>query len=232
MDSSKKDKIKDFIVAHLDILLYILVILGIIMIFKARKYTIDPIFPQIQVDTVYIHKAYVETKGYKVIEVPKLVLVWQDHQDTVLVNHTEVIHDTIKYYLTSGVSLETNSHFITDFPNAPRLINFNLDQKSLLLATQSTDGMVYQSQYNLDLKKYHYAYADKALTKERNKFIQNFHPLVQAQYRPVNKLIDLNLGIKYDTSNLQYEAGINSFYYPKFSKKVGFDPYLRLTYIF
>ena len=98
--------------------------------------------------------------------------------------------------------------------------------------TVVVEKVVFKKEYSVDILNNSYNYVNNTLTSKKKSFIKKLSPYVEAQYRPFNNLMDLNLGLKYNTRKINYEIGFNTFYYPEFSKSLGADLYLKLNYTF
>ena len=70
------------------------------------------------------------------------------------------------------------------------------------------------------------------LSKEKIPFRKRFSPYIGAKYRPFNNMYDLSGGISFKTKNINYKLGLNMYYYPRISSKVGMDLELSVIYNF
>lgn len=181
-------------------------------------------------DTVFIEKVLKPEVQYKIKEVPKTVYRYQT--DTVVVEKVVLKKDTVILTLEDSAKLEVSTQFLTQYPSTDRLIQLLLDSENLSLSLQNTKGEVFKKEYSVDILNNSYNYVNNTLTSKKKSFIKKLSPYVEAQYRPFNNLMDLNLGLKYNTRKINYEIGFNTFYYPEFSKSLGADLYLKLNYIF
>ena len=93
-------------------------------------------------------------------------------------------------------------------------------------------GNVFSKTYDINTELYSYNYVNNQLSWKRKPFIKRFSPTLGITYRPINSMYDLSLGLKYNTRKINYEVGLNSFYYPKFKSELGLDVYLRISYNF
>ena len=186
-------------------------------------------------DTIYVDKPYIVEKPYKVIEKPKLVTVYKT--DTVYVDAIKLIRDTVFMKDTLRVFVNGNKYdyltdFLTSYPDNDKLIQMKLDDKALSLTTLTTEGVTLNQLFNINTEVREYNLVNNALSSKRKPFIKRFDPFLQFTVRPFNNLYDLDLGIKYNTSKIKYEIGLNTFYYPRFNNDLRFDMFLRVNYIF
>lgn len=115
------------------------------------------------------------------------------------------------------------------------LSSFNLTRENLRLDFLNTSTERFTTKlYKLDLENNQYTFVNGTLTHKKLNFYQKkdfIKPYVYAQYRPFNSLWDIGGGINFKTGKINYQIGINSFYYPKLDKH-GLDLELRLQYNF
>ena len=110
-------------------------------------------------------------------------------------------------------------------------MDFNTDM--IKLSIQDTkDSIFSDNYYPLDLYKYQYRYVNGTLSKQKLPLRDRFSPYVGVKYRPFNNMYDLSGGISFKTKNINYKLGLNLYYYPKISSRVGMDLELSVIYNF
>lgn len=196
----------------------------------SRRHVIPP-EPTPQTETVYVSRPYKPSKPLKFPTFPRYVFFYQKGRiDTI--THVEIQHDSLFFYYKDTVDY-VNHAFLTQYPWTERLIQLSISRNTIDISSQDTDGQVQMRNYEVDLNKYRYLYVNNEMTYERNRTsFFKVKPFISTQYRPINKLYDVNFGVTHNTSNFQYEVGINAHYYPKYTKKLGGDVYLQLKYQF
>ena len=181
-------------------------------------------------DTVYVDKPIKVEPEYKYITVSEKVYVYKT--DTVKIKEVVVKTDTILIYLEDSTSLIYDPKFLTNFPNADKLINLKFDDKNLEMGLLTPHGNTYVRDYQINTNLYRYNYVNGNLSYKKKSFWQKISPTSQFTIRPINNMYDLDLGLKYNTSGINYEIGGNLFYYPNLKNNLGADFYLRLSYDF
>lgn len=215
------------ILVSLVVVLVIVCFLCVVLIFRVRDNRY-PDFPEkVKTDTVFVSRFFEPDTELKFDEFPETVFFF--FSDSIPVKDIQVIKDTV-YIETSSGTFDYNAQFLAQYPNAPKFIQMSLD-KNLNLTFLNTQGKIYQEQYVINPEIYRYLYTDH-LTSEKKSFWKRWTPFVQFQIRPINTLLDLDLGLKYKTSRMQYEFGINGFYYQPLPKHFGADLFLRVRYEF
>lgn len=212
------------------ILLVVLAAACIWLLFRLQRSKNYSVSSSVKFDTVYIYREYQPVPRFKTLEIPNLLFVFRS-PDTVRIKSIEVVHDTVRIY-TNNSQFELNSRFLTTYPTAEKLIQLQLCQENLAMTLLTTSGKVIQKQYSVQPNYRSYNYSDNQLTSKRTKFVNHFKPFMEVGVRPFQKLLDMNLGLQYDTSKLNYELGINSYYYPELDSNVGVDMFLKLRYKF
>lgn len=107
-----------------------------------------------------------------------------------------------------------------------------LKNNRLEITTKNTLDSTYKiRKFNIDLSKYNYNWTDNQLTYKK-KLNLKLLPYIKGSYRPFNNLTDLNAGISLETRRFNYNLGLNLFYYPNLSNKVGKDLEISITYKF
>ena len=114
----------------------------------------------------------------------------------------------------------------------PKLLQILSNRDKLSITTFNTDCKLITEEYSVNYFRYQYNYLDGKLTHKKTSFLKRFNPVAQYTIRPVHNFHDLDLGLKYNTSKFNYEAGLNINYYPKLRDNLGLDPYLRISYNF
>lgn len=114
------------------------------------------------------------------------------------------------------------------------LIGINLNKNKFILTFNNPDLGNHTSQFNIKPNEYQYIWVNGKLTAKRLPIIKRLElkPYTSLSYRPIHNLWDWDLGISFKTKSLNYNLGVNAFYYPKFQKNPGLDVQLRITYNF
>lgn len=181
-------------------------------------------------DTVYLTK-FVPVKPFDYSYIPTKYFFFTE-TDTLEIEKIKVIHDTVTVYTKDSTQINYNSQFLTQYPSASKLVQLLLDDENLSLSLLNTNGHLSTQEFKLDLDKFKYNYQPLGMTYEKINFFKRLHPFVEAQVRPMNLLLDANLGIYHETGKIKYEFGLNGFYYPKLQKLPGWDLYFKLRYDF
>lgn len=181
-------------------------------------------------DTVYVEKFYSPKKEYSVVSIPKLVTFYLT--DTVEVERVELRRDTIRLTYRDSNYLEVNSNYLTQYPQNDKLIQMLVDNRNLSLVLLNTSGQVYQKAHSVDFTKYDYNYFDNQLTFKKKNFFHRLQPFVEFTARPIHNNWDLGMGINYKTSKINYELGLNGYYYSLNQKPWNYDVFFRVRYNF
>ena len=212
------------------ILNIIFCILIVILLSKTVSMSRDLLNQKEKTDTIWVDRPFTPEPEFKEPVKPENVTGYRI--DTITITDIQLQHDTVFITLEDSTKLQVSTLFLTQYPNTSRLLQLLLSEDKLNLSLQNTLGEVFTEEYKLDLQNCSYNYLENAMTQNRKKFIKKIHPYAELQFRPINTLIDVNLGLKYKTSKTNYEIGLNGFYYPRQSKKLGADIYLKLNYEF
>ena len=114
------------------------------------------------------------------------------------------------------------------------LIGIDLNKNKFILTFNNPDLGNHTSQFNIKPNEYQYIWVNGKLTAKRLPITKRLElkPYTSLSYRPIHNLWDWDLGISFKTKSLNYNLGVNAFYYPKFQKDPGLDIQLRITYNF
>lgn len=109
-----------------------------------------------------------------------------------------------------------------------------LDKNSFRFTFQDSLGNVSQLDFHINPDKYRYTWVDGQLTADKLPWTKRvkFKPYIDASYRILNNLADIEAGLRLKTTHVNYSVGINGFYYPKFQKNPGWDVKLNIQYEF
>ena len=180
-------------------------------------------------DTTYSKKPFKPIPQYKFIQVPKLVMFFNDPEvriDTVYVDSSKV-----HYRLPTG-SIEFNHQFLLKYQNSQKLVQITTNKNTLSLTQLDKNGLIHTDKFtNFYPEVNSYNYQDGVLTYKRKPFLQRFNIDIDVTVRPIINMYDLNLGLKYKTRKTYYEIGLNSYFYPTVDPKFGYTPYLRVGLI-
>lgn len=185
---------------------------------------------QEKVDTVYLTKfipvesykrTYTSTKFYFFTEV-----------DTVEIEKISLIHDTVFISTKDSSQILYDSQFLTQYPFANKLVQLLLENENLSLSLLDTQGQLSTQSFKLDLSKYRYNYQPTGMTYKRVNFFKRLQPFAEIQVRPLNLMLDGNIGIYHKTGKTKYEFGLNGFYYPNIQNTPGYDIYFNISYEF
>ena len=195
------------------------------------RYDLDNVLPSHTVDTVYKSKPYVPLKLYDLPQLPNKVIFYKP---PIILPIEKVIvrTDTVRIYLKDSTVIDYNNRFLTSYPNSPKILGLELNDRRMSIDLLSTSGDTYSQQYKINTNKYQYRFDGTSLTYEKKPFIKRFNISASYQFRPLNNLHDIDLGIKYNTSKFNYVMGINGFYYPRYKNNPGWDIYFRVEYNF
>lgn len=181
-------------------------------------------------DTVWYNKPFNPKPEYPVFNVPSMVFLYQI--DTVSIDRIEYRDSLITLIKRDSVKVEYKDKFLTNYPNSPKLLQILSDKNKLSVSIFNTDCSLITQEYQVNYDRYSYNYQNGNLTSKKKSFIQRFKPVAEYTLRPLNNLHDFNLGLKYNTTKFNYEAGLNLNYYPQWKDGIGADLYLRVQYNF
>lgn len=181
-------------------------------------------------DTVWYNKPFKPEYEYPVFNIPSMVFVYQT--DTLSIDRVEYVDNIVTITKVDSVKVEYNGQFLTNYPDSPKLLQILSDKNKLAVSTFNTDCNLTTQEYHVNYDRYSYNYQNGNLTSKKKSFFQRFEPVAEYTLRPFNNLHDFNLGLKYNTTKFNYEAGLNLNYYPKLNDGVGADLYLRVQYNF
>lgn len=152
--------------------------------------------------------------------------------DSVPIERIEYVDKVVTIIQKDSTKIEYNELFLTNYPKASKLLQILSNKDKLSITTFNTDCKLITEEYLVNYSRYQYNYLDGKLTYKKTSFLKRFNPVAQYTIRPVHNFHDLDLGLKYNTSKFNYEAGLNINYYPKLRDNLGLDPYLRISYNF
>lgn len=181
-----------------------------------------------ETDTVYVSRFFDREIDFEFDQIPERVFVF--FSDTTEVERVILKTDTLTVYQKDSSSIQYSTLFLTQYPESSKLIQMTLSDK-LRMTMINPQGNIYQEVYSIDLDRFKYSYSSH-LTYQKKSFWKRWTPFAQLQVRPFHSWIDLDFGLIYKTSNLQYEFGINGFYYHHLNNPVGADLFLRMRYEF
>jgi len=164
------------------------------------------------------------------MQLPSMVFLYQI--DSVPIERIEYVDRVVTIIQKDSVKVEYNELFLTNYPQAPKLLQILSSRDKLSITTFNTDCKLFTEEYRVNYDRYQYNYLDGKLTHKKTSFLKRFDPVVQYTIRPVHNMHDLDLGLKYNTSKFNYEAGLNFNYYPKLRDNLSLDPYIRVSYSF
>lgn len=183
-----------------------------------------------QPDTVWVNKPFVPKVEFPKMQLPNMVFFYQI--DSVPIERIEYVDRVVTIIQKDSVKVEYNELFLTNYPQAPKLLQILSSRDKLSITTFNTDCKLFTEEYQVNYDRYQYNYSDGKLTNKKTSLIKRFDPVVQYTIRPVHNMHDLDLGLKYNTSKFNYEAGLNFNYYPKLRDNLSLDPYIRVSYSF
>lgn len=179
-------------------------------------------------DTVYVSRFFDREDDLKIPVIPNSVFFY--FTDSIPVKDVNLQGDKVTLVIPDSTMIHYNTSFLTQFPNAPKFLQMKLN-KRLELTFLNTQGKVYTESFQIDPSRYNYSYTDH-LTSERKSFFARIQPYTQLTLRPIHTMVDLDLGLSYKTKRMQYEFGLNGFYYPSLPSHFGADVFLRVRYNF
>lgn len=182
------------------------------------------------VDTVVVNTPFVPKVEFPKIKLPRMVFLYR--VDSVPIERIEYVDRVVTIIQKDSTKIEYNELFLTNYPKASKLLQILSNKDKLSITTFNTDCKLMTKEYPVNYSRYQYNYLDGKLTYKKTSFLKRFNPVAQYTLRPVHNFHDLDLGLKYNTSKFNYEAGLNINYYPKLRDNLGLDPYLRISYNF
>lgn len=114
------------------------------------------------------------------------------------------------------------------------LAGFDLNKNKITLTFSNTDFGYHTAEYQIKPTEYNYIWVDGKLTAKRLPLYKRLEvkPNISLSYRPFHNLWDLDAGLSFKTKSLNYNLGINAFYYPRWQSQPGIDAQIRITYNF
>lgn len=120
------------------------------------------------------------------------------------------------------------------FSREDSITGINLNQGKFTLTFNNPLSGNHKAEYNILPSEYQYTWVDGKLTAKRLSTRKRLEikPYTSLSYRPIHGLWDLEAGIAFKTKSLNYNLGLNGFYYPRWQKHPGIDAQIRITYNF
>lgn len=181
-------------------------------------------------DTVWYDKPFVPKVEYPDFNIPSLVFLYQI--DTVQIDRIEYKDNFITIIKKDSTQVGYMGEFLTNYPDSPKLLQILSESNKLSISTFNTDCSLSTVEYEVNYNRYSYNYLNGNLTSKKKPFLKRFKPVAEYTLRPFNNLHDLDLGLKYNTTKFNYEAGLNLNYYPKWDNGIRADLYLKVQYNF
>lgn len=181
-------------------------------------------------DTVWCNKPFKPETKYPDFNIPSMVFLYR--VDTVPIDRIEYRDNVITITKVDSVKIEYKDRFLTNYPYSPKLLQILTGNNKLSISIFDTDCNVITQEYKVNYNLYSYNYQDGNLTSKKKSFIKRFKPVAEYTFRPLSNLHDFDLGLKYNTTKFNYEAGLNLNYYPKWNNGIKTDLYLRVQYNF
>lgn len=231
-----KEKIKSLVI----LILLVLTIYLCFRIFQSgKKFNKAPqSSDSVITDTVYLSaKDYSKVKPYSDGLVNPNTLMVYSFPVKVKVNGSGTKADTLFADCKESNIADCNTHNnLYRLCTGPLLYDsisqIILKNNWLEITTKNTLDSTYKiRKFNIDLSKYNYNWTDNQLTYKK-KLNLKLLPYIKGSYRPFNNLTDLNAGISLETRRFNYNLGLNLFYYPNLSNKIGKDLEISITYKF
>lgn len=132
--------------------------------------------------------------------------------------------------------LASEEAILQDAGTSPRdsLIGFNLNKNLFTLTFQNPTFGYHTAEFKVKPTEYNYIWVDGKLTAKKLPLYKRLEikPNISLSYRPIHNLWDLDAGLSFKTKSLNYNLGINAFYYPRWQSQPGLDAQIRITYNF
>lgn len=182
--------------------------------------------PVIKTDTFYTEASLIKPPKQLPNEIkPFKVTIPTDSK---YITHEQKIGDTIRS-ISDGNKLQSHKISLGD-----SIIGIDLNKNKFTLTFTNPYFGNHTANFNIKPEEYQYVWVDGKLTTKRLPLIKRleFHPYTSVSYRPIHNLWDWELGISFKTKSLNYNFGVNAFYYPKFQNNLSLDAVIRITYNF
>lgn len=179
-------------------------------------------------DTTYVDRPIKVPGPLEIREIPREVIKYVDR--TIQVDSI-VYRDSLRVitvYVPEESPINYSDKFLTNFPEAPKLLFADFNHKQVALGLLTPTGNSLEQRYSLNFNRYEYRYVEGNLYSNQRNFFQRLKFVGEYQIRPFNNFHDLNLGIKHNTGFIKTEIGINGHYYKLPNYKFGYGPYLKL----
>lgn len=181
-------------------------------------------------DTVWYNKPFKPETKYPNFNIPSMVFLYR--VDTVPIDRIEYRDNVVTITKVDSVKIQYKDRFLTNYPSSPKLLQILTGNNKLSISIFDTNCNVITQEYKVNYSLYSYNYQDGNLTSKKKSFIKRFNPVAEYTFRPLSNLHDFDLGLKYNTTKFNYEAGLNINYYPKWNNGIRTDLYLRVQYNF
>lgn len=210
--------------------LFVILLLGFTIYLCFRNYHLRQMQSHVtksETDTVYIYKEFKPVSVFKDKLNPGKILIYKPakFEDSILGCSNPA----------KDFSFHSNDFKVSNNSNSVQgdsLVQFILEKDKLSISSYSTTDSIYSTRiYPIDPLRYTYNWYQGEITYKKNRRI-NLKPYVYAKYRPFNNFTDIGFGISLKTQRINYNLGINGFYYPGIKKNPGWDIELSLKYNF
>lgn len=186
-----------------------------------------------ETDTIISDKPFIEPDPLPIQSKPDKVIIYP--KDTANYPYKEIvfIKDTIRLYNNELDKFDIHSDFLLQYPEAPKLVSFELSKEYLELSLLEKSGSIIGKGYILDLDNRKYAFQGNKLTSAilpQTSFIRKPPTLylnAHYEYRPLPNFHDFNLDFNIETKRFIYTLGINGYIYPN---NQGLTPRLGISY--
>lgn len=180
-------------------------------------------------DTIYVDKYLPGKTEYKYITVPKEVIIYKD-REVIKWDTLKTKGDTITIYKKDSILIEVKTNFLLLYPENPKLIGFDLNNKEVSLDLLSKQGKEYTEKYNINTLNNSYRYINNKMTV-KPKLISGFNISGEYYFRPLINYHDLNINLNLKTGKFTYIGGLNTYYYPSIENKLNYTPVVGIRYI-
>lgn len=183
-------------------------------------------------DTIISDKPYKEPDPLPIQSKPDKVTLYPKDTTNYPYKEVVIIKDTIRLYNNELDKFDISSDFLLQYPEAPKLISFDLSKDYLELNLLDKSGSIIGKGYDLDLDNRDYLFVNNSLSSaiirlNKQKTHNKLGLVINYQYRPLPNFHDLNLDLNLETKKFIYTLGINGYCYPN---NKGVTPVLRIAY--
>lgn len=188
----------------------------------------------VKTDTIYSDNPYQKPEDLPISNKPNDITIYpKPKPDTIYVKEVEIKKDTIRLYYNETGKLDINKDYLFQYPEAPKLLNFELSKDYMKFDLLDISGSIIGRGYSINTDYFNYVFNGNSLSSKiiseplENGFKNHFGISTSYSYRPLPNFHDIYLNLDFETKNFIYTVGVNGYLYPH---NKGITPNLKITY--